>query len=56
MTIFDGFVVALDLDSCTNIKKKQEIKKLITDNNGQFTFVLNKQVCHLVINNLLLVF
>ena len=44
MGIFSRCQVALELDSCVNLKKKAALKKKIIDNDGIVSFIVTKKV------------
>ena len=48
--IFKNCQIALELGTSIPFKEKQKIRKLITDNGGTVSFVLNKKVRHFLEN------
>lgn len=44
MNIFSGCQIALELGINVPFKKKQQLRKTITDNDGVVSFVLTKKV------------
>lgn len=44
MGVFHGYQIALELSSFVPLKKKQELRKLITSNDGVVSFIVTKKV------------
>lgn len=44
MGVFNGYHIALEVPSCVPLKRKQELRKLITSNDGVISFVVTKKV------------
>lgn len=44
MGIFTGYCIAVELGSVLPFKKKQEIRQLITSNDGIVSFIVNQKV------------
>ena len=44
MGIFTGCCIALEFGSFVPFKKKQEIRKLITSNDGTISYIINQKV------------
>ncbi|KAI0229496.1 Protein mono-ADP-ribosyltransferase PARP4 [Lamellibrachia satsuma] len=51
MNIFSGCQIALELGINVPFKKKQQLRKTITDNDGVVSFVLTKKCSHLVVDD-----
>ncbi|XP_033740043.1 protein mono-ADP-ribosyltransferase PARP4-like isoform X2 [Pecten maximus] len=50
-TVFGGCHVVLDLTTSVNFKKKQEIRKKITENDGIVSYIVTKQSTHVICND-----
>src|SRR6218665_1554374 len=44
MGVFHGYQIALELSSFSPLKKKQELRRLITSNDGVISFIVTKKV------------
>jgi len=44
MGVFSGLQITLELSSSVPAKRKLELKKLITDNDGIISFIITKKV------------
>ena len=44
MNIFSGCLIALELGSNIPFKKKQQLRKTVTDNGGVVSFIITKKV------------
>ncbi|XP_060065436.1 protein mono-ADP-ribosyltransferase PARP4-like [Ylistrum balloti] len=50
-TVFRGCHVVLDLTTSVSFKKKQEIRKKITENDGVVSYIVTKKSTHVVCND-----
>jgi len=44
MNIFAGYIIALDFGTRVPFKKKQEIRRLVTDRGGIASFIVTRKV------------
>ena len=50
MGVFSDCQIAVEFGTNVNFKKKQELRKTITDNGGVVSFIVTKKVCIAVHN------
>ncbi|XP_078337991.1 uncharacterized protein LOC111100311 isoform X3 [Crassostrea virginica] len=49
--VFSGCQIVLDLSTSVGFKKKQEIRKTITENGGVISYIVTKKSTHIVLND-----